>query len=66
MNKSRARKSRRFARYIRRTLKNKLYALAILVVAIVSIPLLEGEGTIFVLFTLFAIPMFFAKDNWFD
>lgn len=66
MNKRNMRKNERFANYIRRTLKNKLVALAIITVGVVSIPILEGDGTIFVMFGLIGLQLFFAKDNWLE
>ena len=41
-----------------KTLKNKLYAIALLVCA------LENDATALVLFGMIAVPLFFAKENW--
>jgi hypothetical protein len=46
-----------------KTWKNKLAAIALLAMGYVGI-VLENDATAFVLFALFAIPMFFAKENW--
>lgn len=46
-----------------RTLKNKLYAV-LLILCTLPIVFLEGDGTATAFISLFAIPMFFAKDSW--
>ncbi len=46
-----------------RTLKNKLYAL-LLIGCTIPITLLEGDATTTVFVGMFAVPMFFAKENW--
>lgn len=54
---------RRFVNHIRKTYKNKLLALAMLVLGALTIPL-ENDLTAFILIAMFAIPAFFAKENW--
>lgn len=46
-----------------RTLKNKLYAL-LLIGCTLPVTLLEGDATATVFVGMFAVPMFFAKENW--
>lgn len=56
----------RFINYMQRTIKNKLYALIVFIVGLISIPVLDGEGT-FCLVTIFmALALFFAKDDIFE
>lgn len=55
---------RRFARYIRKTLMNKLYAIAMLAIGVFATIMLEGDATFLVLMMFFAVPMFFSKKNW--
>lgn len=47
----------------RELLKNKLYAL-LLVGLSLPIMFLDGDATATVLMLFFAVPMFFAKENW--
>ena len=49
-------------RRVYKTLKNKVYSLLLIVVGAASI-LLERDVTVFVVFSLIAIPIFFAKEN---
>lgn len=46
-----------------RTLKNKLYAL-LLIGCTLPVTFLEGDATATVFVGMFAVPMFFAKENW--
>ena len=46
-----------------KTLKNKLYAIILLICGYLS-TLIDNDATALVLFAFFAIPMFFAKENW--
>lgn len=46
-----------------KTWKNKLTAIALLGLGYMMIAM-ENDATVFVLFAIFAIPMFFAKENW--
>lgn len=52
-----------FARYMRRTFKNKVCALALLIAGMVPV-WIDGDGTALIFFGCLAIPMFFAKENW--
>lgn len=49
--------------YWKRTLKNKLYALALLALGVIPI-LIEGDATLLVLAAFIAIPMFLSRKNW--
>lgn len=55
-------KDGKFVKYIRRTYKNKLCALVLLVTAVLGITALQ-DGTALVLFIVFGLPLFFAKHN---
>jgi len=44
-------------------LKNKLYALALILIGLVPI-LIERDGTFFILALMLGLPLFFAKENW--
>ena len=46
-----------------KTLKNKLYAIALLVCGSLGVAL-ENDATALVLFGMIAVPLFFAKENW--
>lgn len=48
---------------MKKTLKNKLSAIALILAGTVPV-LLEGDGTALVFFSCIAIPLFFAKENW--
>ena len=49
-------------RYLKRTWKNKLVALVLLMVS--TIPIwFDRDATMFVLMLMIAIPLFFAKEN---
>lgn len=57
---------RRFARYLARTWKQKLYAVALVACGVLGVKLSGGDGTFLVMVSMFAIPMFFSKKNWID
>jgi len=44
-------------------LKNKLYALLLIIIGALSIPI-EYDGTFFILTLMLGLPLFFAKENW--
>lgn len=48
-----------------KTLYNKLMAIAFLILGYASVKI-EGDGTFFIFSLMFAIPLFFAKENWID
>ena len=56
---------RNFINNMERTIKNKLFALAIIILGMVSVPILE-EGTFLVFTILIGLALFFAKDNIFE
>ena len=56
----------RFINYMQRTIKNKLYALLVFVVGLISVPVLDGEGTFLLLSILMGLVLFFAKDDIFE
>lgn len=45
------------------TLKNKFYALVLILVGIVA-TIVSGDATALVFLSAIAVPMFFAKKNW--
>lgn len=47
----------------RKLLKNKVYSLAMILIGYISIHLLEGDCTVFILMLMLGIPVFFAKEN---
>ena len=55
--------TRRVVRHFRETLKNKLSAIALLIVGTIPV-MIDGDGTALVFLGCIAIPMFFAKENW--
>ena len=56
-------KKLRRARYWRKTMKNKLYAIALIGLGIVPI-LIEGDATLLVFAAFIAVPMFFSRNSW--
>lgn len=44
-------------------LKNKVYSALLMLVGYLSMLLLEGDGTVFILTLMIGIPVFFAKEN---
>lgn len=47
------------------TLLNKVFALVLILVGIFTTAI-SMDGTALLLILMFAIPLFFAKDNWID
>ena len=63
MGMYKARHKAKYNGYWIRTWKNKVSAIALLVLG--SVPIfMEHDATAFVLMSCFAVPMFFTKDNW--
>jgi Na+/H+ antiporter NhaD/arsenite permease-like protein len=54
---------KRFVRNIRRTYKNKLVAIALLACSLAP-AILDNDGTALLFISMFAVPLFFAKNNW--
>lgn len=52
-----------FIKYIRRTWKNKLIAMALVCIGMTGV-VLESDATALVLMLLLAVPMFFSRKNW--
>ena len=46
-----------------KTLKNKLYAVVLLICGYLTL-LMEKDATALVFLALVAVPLFFAKENW--
>lgn len=57
-------KTERFVRYLRKTLKQKLYAIAMIAIGVLGAVVPDGDATMLVLMACFAVPMFFSKKNW--
>ena len=53
----------RFKRYIRRTLPNKICAIAMIAIGVFG-TMLSGDATALVFLLMFAVPLFFAWDRW--
>lgn len=53
----------RFKRYMRRTYKNKLCAIVLLMAGMVPV-WLDRDGTALLLMLVIAIPLFFSKKNY--
>lgn len=47
----------------RSLIKNKLYALVLILIGVVPI-LIERDGTFFVFALTIGLPLFFSKENW--
>ena len=56
-------RTRKFARYIRRTYKNKLVVLALLGLGAVG-AVITDDGTFLAFVLILFGPLFFAKDNY--
>lgn len=63
MSKKNRKRKRSFMMYMQDTYKNKLTAIVLMAISIVPI-LLDHDATLFVVMIAFAVPLFFAKDNW--
>lgn len=53
---------KRFMKHLKNTWKNKLVSIALIIIGYLS-TLPEKDGTAFVFILMFAIPLFFAKNN---
>lgn len=56
-------KTNRITKNIRRTIKNKLYAIALFIVGLIPLMLYQ-DGTFLGFAAVIGLPLFFAKDNW--
>ena len=55
----------RFIEHMQRTIKNKVYALGMIILGLASVPVLE-EGTFLLITILMGLALFFAKDDIFE
>lgn len=55
----------KFVRYIRRTWKNKLAAIALMVAGLLAMGV-DGDGSIFVFTAIIGIPLFFTRVKCVD
>ena len=47
----------------RSLIKNKLYALVLILIGVVSI-LIDRDGTFFIFALMLGLPLFFSRENW--
>ena len=47
-----------------KTLKNKIYAIVLVGIGVAAIFLLEEGIGVLIFMLMFAVPLFFAKENW--
>lgn len=45
-------------------LKNKIWSIALLLIGVLVTIIADGDATALVFISLFAVPMFFAKEQW--
>lgn len=48
----------------KKTIKNKIWAVGLMILAIITLPWLDGDATFFIFALMIAVPTFFAKKNW--
>ena len=58
------RRIRRFVKHMQKTWEQKLYAIGLITIGALSAVLSDGDATMLILTSIFAVPMFFAKSNW--
>lgn len=46
-----------------KTFKNKLYAILLIIIGIITIPVCDGDITAFIFLLMIALMLFFEKDN---
>lgn len=63
MNEKTEKYIRKFVKYIRRTLRNKLCAIALIMVGII-LRFISNDITFLVFTLLIGMPMFFSNKNW--
>lgn len=54
-----------FVKYFRETWRNKLCACALLIAGMFGV-ILETDATALITMALFAVPMFFSREDWFN
>lgn len=64
MNKKTSKYLKMFIDYIRRTFKNKLCAILMLIVGMLTANV-SGDSTFLILMLLIGVPLFFANKDWF-
>lgn len=62
---NRERNMKRFVRYMRRTLRNKIAALGLIGLGAVTLPICDGDGTFFVVTLIMGACLFFANEDCF-
>lgn len=48
----------------KKTIKNKISAIGLIILAIVSLPWLDGNATFLIFALMVAVALFFDKRNW--
>ena len=66
MYKKNYRGKQSFARYIQKTALNKLSAIAMIAFGVFATILDHGDASALVVYSMFAVPMFFSKKSWFE
>lgn len=66
MNNKRNTSENKFMRYIRRTWKQKICALALILIGIVSAIVSGGEANALIFLGFIGVPLFFAGTNYLD
>ena len=62
MKKKIVRMSKAFVRHMFKTFKNKIFAVALMILGYAS-TLVDGDATFFVMTIIFGLPLIFAKDS---
>lgn len=48
----------------KKTIKNKISAIGLIILAIVLLPWLDGDATFLIFALMIAVPLFLSKKNW--
>jgi hypothetical protein len=48
----------------KKTIKNKISAIRLIILAIILLPWLDGDATFLIFALMIAVPLFFDKRNW--
>lgn len=54
---------RRFIKHLNKTWKNKLVAFLLVTLGVISVPILDNDGTVLLLTILMGIPLMFEREN---
>lgn len=46
------------------TIRNKIYAILLVIMAVLTLPYADGDATFLVFALIIAIPLFFSQRNW--